>query len=351
MMRTRLGTCLAAALVASALCVSETAAQQRASGGAVTSFYDLETKALDGKPGNLAQYRGKVSLVVNVASKCGFTPQYEGLEKLQREMKDKGFNVLGFPSNDFGEQEPGTAQEIATFCKLTYGVTFPMFEKVVTRRGSDQSEVYEFLAKSGHLPQWNCAKYLIDKQGQVVAFFPSDVTPESRLLRDAIAKALAARYSLRVAPCLIESRRSRLARRSLRATMCSEVADVTIDPQLSASAREHEYQKVVEALRQSEQRLKTIVDTEPACVKVISADGRLLDMNRAGLEMIEADALSQVLGLSVVDLVHPIDRGRFLAAHRTASEGRPSTVELRIVGLGGTERWLEMHAVPFDTAA
>jgi glutathione peroxidase len=160
-------------------------------GGAVTSFYDLQTKALDGKPGNLAQYKGKVSLVVNVASKCGFTPQYTGLEKLQREMKGQGFNVLGFPSNDFGEQEPGTAQEIATFCRLTYDVTFPMFEKVVTKKGAGQSPVYAFLGQSGKLPQWNFSKYVVDKQGKIVAFFPSEVTPEDPALRAAIAKALA----------------------------------------------------------------------------------------------------------------------------------------------------------------
>ena len=157
----------------------------------MTSFYDLKTMTLDGKPGNLAQYRGKVSLVVNVASKCGFTPQYEGLEKLQREMKGKAFNVLGFPSNDFGNQEPGTAQEIATFCKLTYDVTFPMFEKVVTRKGAGQSPIYAFLGASGHLPAWNFSKYVVDKQGKVVAFFPSEVTPEDPALRAAIAKALA----------------------------------------------------------------------------------------------------------------------------------------------------------------
>ena len=154
------------------------------------SFYDLKTMSLDGKPGNLAQYKGKVSLVVNVASKCGFTPQYEGLEKLQREMKGKGFNVLGFPSNDFGGQEPGSAQEIATFCRLTYDVTFPMFEKVVTRKGGDQSPVYSFLGASGHLPAWNFSKYVVDKQGKVVAFFPSEVTPEDPALRAAISKAL-----------------------------------------------------------------------------------------------------------------------------------------------------------------
>src|SRR6476620_4681566 len=141
---------------------------------------------LDGKPGNLTQYKGKVSLVVNVASKCGFTPQYEGLENLQREMKGKGFNVLGFPSNDFGGQEPGSAQEIATFCRLTYDVTFPMFEKVVTRKGADQSPVYAFLGASGHLPAWNFSKYVIGKDGRIVAFFPSEVTPESPELRRTI---------------------------------------------------------------------------------------------------------------------------------------------------------------------
>src|SRR5215471_12868863 len=155
---------------------------------AADSFYDLKTKTLLGKDGNLAQYKGKVSLVVNVASKCGFTPQYEGLEKLQREMKGKGFNVLGFPSNDFGGQEPGSAQEIATFCRLTYDVTFPMFEKVVTRKGAGQSPVYTFLGATGKLPAWNFSKYVVDKQGKVVAFSPGEVTPENPALRAAIAK-------------------------------------------------------------------------------------------------------------------------------------------------------------------
>ncbi len=156
----------------------------------MSSFYNLTTRTLDGKPADLAMYRGKVSLVVNVASKCGFTPQYEGLEKLQKEMAGKEFNVLGFPSNDFGSQEPGTAQEIATFCKLTYGVTFPMFEKVVTKTGPNQSPIYAFLGTSGNLPAWNFGKYVIGKDGQIVAFFPSKVTPEAAELRAAIDKAL-----------------------------------------------------------------------------------------------------------------------------------------------------------------
>jgi glutathione peroxidase len=161
------------------------------SAGSVSSFYDLKTTTLDGKPADLAQYKGTVSLVVNVASKCGYTPQYAGLEKLQREMKDQGFNVLGFPSNDFGRQEPGTAQEIADFCRLTYDVTFPMFEKVVTRKGTDQSPIYTFLGRSGNLPAWNFSKYVVDKQGKVVAFFESQVTPEHPDLRAALRKALA----------------------------------------------------------------------------------------------------------------------------------------------------------------
>jgi glutathione peroxidase len=164
---------------------------QRPAGGDVVSLYDLKTMTLAGKPVDLGMYRGKVSLVVNVASKCGFTPQYEGLEKLQREMKGREFNVLGFPSNDFGAQEPGTPEEIQTFCKLTYDVTFPMFEKVVTKAGTDQSPVYAFLGRFGKLPAWNFSKYVVDKTGRVVAFFPSDVTPEAPELRAAIAKAVA----------------------------------------------------------------------------------------------------------------------------------------------------------------
>jgi glutathione peroxidase len=165
-------------------------AQRGAPGGRVGSFYDLKTQTLLGKPADLADYRGKVTLVVNVASYCGYTPQYKGLEQLHRELKDKGFAVLGFPSNDFGEQEPGTAEEIATFCRLTYDVTFPMFAKVVTKPGPDQSPVYKLLGATGHLPSWNFGKYVVGKDGKVRAFFPSDVTPDEPALRVAIADAL-----------------------------------------------------------------------------------------------------------------------------------------------------------------
>jgi glutathione peroxidase len=169
------------------------AARALAAGATVSSFYDLKTSYLDGKPADLGIFRGKVALVVNVASKCGFTPQYEGLEKLNRELAPKGFAVLGFPSNDFGEQEPGTPQEIAQFCKLTYDVTFPMFSKVVTRAVPGQSPVYAFLGSQGHLPAWNFSKYVIGKDGRILAFFPSEVTPESPELRTAISKALDAK--------------------------------------------------------------------------------------------------------------------------------------------------------------
>jgi glutathione peroxidase len=161
------------------------------SGGAVSSLYDYRTETLLGKPADLASYRGKVTLVVNVASECGYTPQYEGLEKLYRELAGKGFAVLGFPSNDFGGQEPGTPQDIANFCRLNYGVTFPMFAKLSTMPGPQQSPIYKFLGASGNLPAWNFSKYLVGKDGHVIAFFPSEVTPEAPQLRRAIAQAIA----------------------------------------------------------------------------------------------------------------------------------------------------------------
>jgi glutathione peroxidase len=181
---------LALAAVASA---SFAAPEGAASGGAMKngSFYSFQTTTLEGKPADLAQYSGKVSLVVNVASQCGFTPQYKGLEALHEELKGKGFSVLGFPSNDFGGQEPGSPEEIRSFCQKNYGVSFPMFSKVVTKAGAQQSPIYAFLGASGSLPAWNFAKYVIGKDGKVAAFFPSNVTPESKELRAAIDAALA----------------------------------------------------------------------------------------------------------------------------------------------------------------
>jgi glutathione peroxidase len=161
-----------------------------ASADPVQSLYDLKVNSLDGKPVDLSQYKGHVVLVVNVASKCGFTPQYAGLEKLYTDYKDKGFFVLGFPSNDFGHQEPGTPQEIATFCSTKYNVTFPLFEKVVTKPGADQSPVYQFLTTGFPPPSWNFCKYLIDVNGKVLKFFPSKVKPDDKELTDAIDAAL-----------------------------------------------------------------------------------------------------------------------------------------------------------------
>ena len=155
------------------------------------SLYDLKVARLSGESSDLSAFKGKVTLVVNVASQCGFTPQYAGLETLYREMAPKGFAILGFPSNDFGGQEPGTADDIQQFCRKNYGVTFPMFAKVVTKAGPDQSPVYAFLGESGSLPQWNFSKYLVDKDGKVEAFFPSRVAPDAPELRAAIEKALA----------------------------------------------------------------------------------------------------------------------------------------------------------------
>ena len=155
------------------------------------SLYDLKVTTLAGKPADLADYKGKVTLVVNVASQCGYTPQYAGLEKLHRELAPKGVVILGFPSNDFGGQEPGTGEEIGQFCQKNYGVTFPMFAKLVTKAGPDQSPVYAFLGESGMLPQWNFSKYVVDRDGKVEAFFPSRVAPDAPELRAAIEKALA----------------------------------------------------------------------------------------------------------------------------------------------------------------
>jgi len=161
-------------------------------GGPVSadSFYALKTTTLQGQPADLSQYAGKVALVVNVASQCGLTPQYAGLQKLYDELKGKGFVILGFPSNDFGGQEPGSPEEIASFCQKNYGVSFPMFSKLVTRAGPDQSPIYARLGKTGSLPSWNFAKYLVDKNGEVVRFFDSKVTPDAPELRQAIETAL-----------------------------------------------------------------------------------------------------------------------------------------------------------------
>jgi glutathione peroxidase len=154
------------------------------------SFFDLSARTLEGTPQPLAAYEGQVVLVVNTASECGYTPQYDGLEKLYQEYRGKGFTVLGFPSNDFGGQEPGSADQIRTFCSTRYRVTFPLFEKVTTT-GPERSPVYAFLTTGHGEPRWNFHKYLVGKDGQVVNEFGSRTAPESGELRQAIDAALA----------------------------------------------------------------------------------------------------------------------------------------------------------------
>lgn len=144
----------------------------------------------DDAPQNLCQYAGKVLLVVNTASYCGFTGQYQGLEALHAKYQSKGLVVLGFPSNQFGKQEPGTSKEIADFCFNTYGVKFPMFAKSDVK-GANKNALYAQLVKAtGQEPKWNFNKYLVDRTGKVVASYPSDVEPESTQLVSAVEKAL-----------------------------------------------------------------------------------------------------------------------------------------------------------------
>ena len=148
------------------------------------SFYDFSAETLDGKPAPLAEYRDKVVLIVNTASKCGFTPQYEGLEALYKKYRDKGFVVLGFPCNQFGAQEPGNAEEIANFCSLTYDVDFPMMRKIDVN-GPDAHPLYRYLkhAKKGLLGsegiKWNFTKFLINRDGEVVERFAPTTTPQA----------------------------------------------------------------------------------------------------------------------------------------------------------------------------
>jgi glutathione peroxidase len=160
------------------------------------SLYDVPVAALDGTEGQLANQQGNVTLVVNVASQCGLTPQYAGLQKLYERYGDQGFAVLGFPCNQFGAQEPGTSDEIKTFCETSYGVTFPMFEKIEVN-GEGQHPLYRALNKTadaeGHTGdiRWNFEKFLLSRDGEVIARFSPMVDPEAPELVGAIEKALA----------------------------------------------------------------------------------------------------------------------------------------------------------------
>ncbi|WP_152393682.1 glutathione peroxidase [Paenibacillus guangzhouensis] len=148
----------------------------------VTSIYDYSAARITGEEQSLSDYSGKVLLIVNTASKCGFTPQYEGLESLYRTYHDQGFEVLGFPTNQFMSQEPGTNEEIESFCQLNYGVTFPMFAKIHVNGGSTHP-LYKFLKKEAkgvliNEIKWNFTKFLVDRKGQVVRRYAPTVEPK-----------------------------------------------------------------------------------------------------------------------------------------------------------------------------
>ena len=178
-----------------ALTASLPASAQQASPAQATAcpaLLDYEFNRLQtGKPESLCQYRGKVLLIVNTASFCGYTHQYEGLEAMYRKYKDRGLVVLGFPSNDFGSQEPGSNKEIAEFCRLTYGVQFPMFEKSSVSSLQSNPLYAELRAKTGQTPKWNFFKYVIDRNGKPAGTFASAVEPDNRDLLALVEKLLA----------------------------------------------------------------------------------------------------------------------------------------------------------------
>ncbi|MEO8100800.1 MAG: glutathione peroxidase [Acidobacteriota bacterium] len=163
-----------------------------------SSVHEFTLDALNGTPTSLAAYKGKVMLIVNVASQCGYTYQYEGLQALYAKYKDRGLVVAGFPANNFGEQEPGSDAEIGAFCKSKYGVTFPMFSKISVA-GKDKAPLYRFLTdktanpKTGGEIPWNFTKYLVDRNGKVLARFDAPVEPGSKELVGAIEGALRAK--------------------------------------------------------------------------------------------------------------------------------------------------------------
>lgn len=162
---------------------------------AASSVYDFTMPALNGTPVPLAGFKGKVVLVVNVASQCGYTPRYEGLQALYAKYKDQGFVIAGFPANNFGGQEPGTNEEIGAFCRSKYGVTFPMFSKISVK-GGDKAPLYQFLTdrsanpKTGGEIQWNFTKFLVNREGKVIQRFEPEVEPQSKELVSAVESTL-----------------------------------------------------------------------------------------------------------------------------------------------------------------
>jgi len=161
------------------------------------SVYDFTLNTIDGQPAPLAAYKGKVVLLVNVASRCGYTPQYTALESIYEKYKDRGFVIVGIPANNFGGQEPGTNAEIKTFCTSKYNVTFPMMSKVSVK-GEDTTPLYQFLTDKTAHPQtggeikWNFTKFLVGPDGHVITRFEPEVTPDASEVTSAIEKALSA---------------------------------------------------------------------------------------------------------------------------------------------------------------
>jgi glutathione peroxidase len=161
---------------------------------AASGIYTFTLNSIDGQPAPLAAYKGKVVLVVNVASQCGYTPQYSALESIFEKYKDQGFVILGFPANNFGAQEPGTNEEIKTFCTRKYSVTFPIYAKISVK-GADQASLYTYLTKEtgpgirGDI-KWNFTKFLVDRNGNVVQRFEPAITPDSKEVVSAIEKQL-----------------------------------------------------------------------------------------------------------------------------------------------------------------
>jgi len=161
----------------------------------VKSVYDFTMKDTGGKDVKLEQFRGKVVMLVNVASKCGYTPQYDGLQKIYEQYKDRGFVILGFPANNFGAQEPGTNEEIVEFCRINYGVKFPLFSKISVK-GEDKHPLYKYLTERETNPEfggeikWNFNKFLIGRDGKIIARFESADKPEDAKVTKAIEGAL-----------------------------------------------------------------------------------------------------------------------------------------------------------------
>lgn len=182
---------IASLLVALITCGRWAAAEE----AKMKTVYDFVMKDIDGKDVKLEKFRGKVALIVNVASQCGYTPQYTGLQAVYQKYKDKGLVVLGFPANNFGAQEPGADAEIKTFCTSKFNVTFPMFSKISVK-GPDQHPFYQFLTSKETDPQfagdiaWNFNKFLVDKDGRVIARFESKDAPEGEKVTQAIEQAL-----------------------------------------------------------------------------------------------------------------------------------------------------------------